>query len=138
MIEPHLAKQGVVAPKEAESRARVLGALSLPKHVRETMTASNDTREKRRPGAGLSPRGVLRAGWRMLGGAAALGRHAARAAGNPTNQPPNVPDWSRYLGDGVAVRAYGKPSKHEAHCHPPRRRMADRVARKLGQLHAAA
>jgi sulfane dehydrogenase subunit SoxC len=26
-----------------------------------------------------------------------------------------VPDWSRYLGEGVAVRAYGKPSSHEAH-----------------------
>ena len=37
------------------------------------------------------------------------------AAGNPANQPPNVPDWSRYLGEGVAVRAYGKPSQHEAH-----------------------
>ena len=26
-----------------------------------------------------------------------------------------MPDWTRSLGDGVAVRAYGKPSKHEAH-----------------------
>ena len=34
--------------------------------------------------------------------------------GNPANQPPNVPDWSKVIGDGVAVRAYGKPSKHEA------------------------
>jgi sulfane dehydrogenase subunit SoxC len=33
--------------------------------------------------------------------------------GNPANQPPNVPDWSRSLGDGVAVRAYGKPSSFE-------------------------
>ncbi|MGB8527420.1 MAG: sulfite dehydrogenase [Rhodoplanes sp.] len=50
-----------------------------------------------------------------LGGAAALGGStAARAAGNPANQPPNVPDWSKVLGDGVAVRAYGKPSKYEA------------------------
>ena len=40
---------------------------------------------------------------------------AAAGAGNPTNQPPNVPDWTRSLGDGVAVRPYGKPSKHEAH-----------------------
>ena len=36
-------------------------------------------------------------------------------AGNPRNLPPNVPEWTRILGDGVAVRAYGKPSKHEAH-----------------------
>lgn len=43
-----------------------------------------------------------------LGGAPAL-------AGNPKNLPPNVPDWSRALGDGVAVKPYGKPSKHEAH-----------------------
>src|SRR5947208_14105979 len=36
-------------------------------------------------------------------------------AGNPKNLPPNVPEWTRALGDGVAVRPYGKPSKHEAH-----------------------
>ena len=46
---------------------------------------------------------------------------AATAAGGPAlaakpeNQAPNVPDWSKTLGDGVAVRAYGKPSKYEAH-----------------------
>ena len=53
----------------------------------------------------------------IVGGASALGgtRFAnAGGIGNPANQPPNVPPWSRYLGDGVAVRAYGKPSKHEA------------------------
>jgi sulfane dehydrogenase subunit SoxC len=37
------------------------------------------------------------------------------APGNPANLPPNVPEWSQFLGDGVAVRAYGKPSQHEAH-----------------------
>ena len=26
-----------------------------------------------------------------------------------------MPEWTRVLGDGVAVRPYGKPSKHEAH-----------------------
>src|SRR5881396_3867643 len=36
-------------------------------------------------------------------------------AGNPKNLPPNVPEWTRVLGDGVAVRSYGQPSKHEAH-----------------------
>ena len=51
---------------------------------------------------------------------AATGAGAALAggpvlAGNPKNLPPNVPDWSRQLGDGVAVRPYGKPSRHEAH-----------------------
>src|SRR4051812_26450545 len=34
-------------------------------------------------------------------------------AGNPKNLPPNVADWSRTLGDGVAVRPYGTPSKFE-------------------------
>lgn len=46
-----------------------------------------------------------------LSGAAVAGQHGA---GNPANQPPNVPDWTRSLGDGVAVRPYGKPSKFEA------------------------
>ena len=34
---------------------------------------------------------------------------------NPKNQAPNVADWSQVLGDGVASRPYGKPSKFEAH-----------------------
>jgi sulfane dehydrogenase subunit SoxC len=37
------------------------------------------------------------------------------APGNPANLPPNVPEWSQYLGDGVAVRAYGQPSQFESH-----------------------
>jgi sulfane dehydrogenase subunit SoxC len=64
-----------------------------------------------------SRRDVLRAGL-AAGGAAALAGPAAAApagGGNPANLPPNVADWTRMLGDGVAVRAYGKPSKHEAH-----------------------
>ena len=48
----------------------------------------------------------------MIGGAA-LG--APQNAANPKNLPPNVPSWTQALGDGVAVRAYGRPSKHEAH-----------------------
>ncbi|MFL6797406.1 MAG: sulfite dehydrogenase [Xanthobacteraceae bacterium] len=39
----------------------------------------------------------------------------AMPADNPANQPPNVPEWSRFLGEGVAQRVYGRPSKHEAH-----------------------
>ena len=59
-------------------------------------------------------------GWsrrRLLG--AALGGSASAAFGgiataaNPQNQPPDVPEWSRVLGDGVAVRPYGKPSHFE-------------------------
>jgi sulfane dehydrogenase subunit SoxC len=34
-------------------------------------------------------------------------------AGDPKNQPPNVPDWTKAVGDGVGVRAYGTPSKFE-------------------------
>src|SRR5690606_2509700 len=66
--------------------------------------------------AAPSRRALLRSGLATLGGVA-LGGPAAFAegvAGNPANQPPNIPDWSRYLGEGVAVRAYGKPSEHEA------------------------
>jgi sulfane dehydrogenase subunit SoxC len=53
---------------------------------------------------------------RLLTGAAGLGgaAMAGRAlAGNPDNLPPNVPPWTRTLGDGVGVRAYGQPSKFE-------------------------
>ena len=46
----------------------------------------------------------------------AAGAVAPRAlADNAKNLPPNVADWTRTLGDGVAVRAYGHPSKHEKH-----------------------
>ena len=49
-------------------------------------------------------------------GASAVGLVGGSArAGNPKNLPPNVPEWTRVLGDGVATRPYGKPSKHEAH-----------------------
>lgn len=62
-----------------------------------------------------SRRAFLKVG--LAGGAAAFGGAAIAGpqSGNPANQPPNIPDWTRSLGDGVAVRAYGKPSKHEAH-----------------------
>jgi sulfane dehydrogenase subunit SoxC len=56
--------------------------------------------------AGLSAAAL--AGDRAIAGNAAV-------AGNPKNLPPNVPEWTRQLGDGVAVRPYGKPSQYEAH-----------------------
>src|SRR5436309_1635931 len=31
----------------------------------------------------------------------------------PKNQPPNIPEWTKAVGDGVGVRAYGSPSKFE-------------------------
>ncbi len=65
---------------------------------------------------GTSRRAFLRGG--LIAGGAALaggGAVAQTGPGNPENLPPNVPDWSRYLGDGVAVREYGKPSQYESH-----------------------
>ena len=53
----------------------------------------------------------------IAGGATAFTGPALAApagAGKAANQPPNIPDWTRSLGDGVAVRKYGRPSKHEA------------------------
>src|SRR5512144_592070 len=52
---------------------------------------------------------------RFLAGAAGLaaaGATGARAE-NAKNLPPNVPGWTRQVGDGVGVRAYGNPSKYE-------------------------
>jgi sulfane dehydrogenase subunit SoxC len=65
-------------------------------------------------GARASRRRFLQAGAMIGAGALTRPALADPAAGNPANQPPNVPPWSRYPGDGVAVRAYGRPSKHEA------------------------
>lgn len=52
---------------------------------------------------------------RFLTGAASI--VAAGAAGtahaDEKNLPPNVAPWSKTLGDGVAVRPYGQPSKFE-------------------------
>jgi sulfane dehydrogenase subunit SoxC len=64
-----------------------------------------DTKEKpTRRGFLLASGGVLAAG----------AAHAMPPGkGNPANQPPNVPEWTRSLGEGVAVRTYGKPSSFE-------------------------
>jgi sulfane dehydrogenase subunit SoxC len=34
---------------------------------------------------------------------------------NPENLPPNVSEWTPYLGAGVDANPYGMPSEHEAH-----------------------
>lgn len=62
----------------------------------------------------MARRSLLKAGL-AVGGAAAIGGPGLAAGGNPDNQAPNVPDWSRHLGEGVDARPYGKPSKFEAH-----------------------
>ena len=51
-------------------------------------------------------------------GGAALGQDKAKPnilKSNPKNLPPNVPSWSKVLGDSVAAHPYGKPSKYEKH-----------------------
>lgn len=58
-----------------------------------------------------SRRGFLAAGAGVA--ASMLAKPALAGSGNPANQPPNVPGWTKSLGDGVAVRPYGKPSKFE-------------------------
>ena len=50
---------------------------------------------------------------RFIVGAAGLVAAGPAIAENPKNQPHNVADWTRSLGDGVGVRAYGNPSKFE-------------------------
>jgi sulfane dehydrogenase subunit SoxC len=64
-----------------------------------------------------SRRGFLRtglaAGGALAAGNAIAGSPQGTALGNPANQPPNIPDWTRNLGEGVAVRGYGKPSEFE-------------------------
>src|SRR3989304_4527875 len=54
---------------------------------------------------------------RFLAGAAGIAAAGASApvarADNSKTLPPNVADWTRNLGEGVGVRAYGQPSKFE-------------------------
>jgi sulfane dehydrogenase subunit SoxC len=70
----------------------------------------------RNPGetpADPSRRLLLKAGLAAGGLAATTG--LVRAESDPANLPPNVADWSRYLGAGVDAAPYGVPSPHEAH-----------------------
>ena len=56
----------------------------------------------------------------LIGGAAALGsvglaKAAVSTEANPDNLPPNVSEWTPYLGDGVDANPYGIPSPYEEH-----------------------
>ena len=64
----------------------------------------------------LGRRNFLRAAG-VAGGGLVASTLAGRAApqGEPDPAITEVQDWARYLGDGVAVRPYGKPSSHEKH-----------------------
>ncbi|MCX8134671.1 MAG: sulfite dehydrogenase [Roseococcus sp.] len=64
----------------------------------------------RREGGLASRRGVIGA---VAGAAATLPTGALRAAGNPDNLPPNLPEWGRSLGPGVIEETYGTRSRHE-------------------------
>jgi len=75
-----------------------------------------DTRSS--AGPRQSRRAFLRAsaaGGLAMASGGALAQGAKPAATNPANLPPNVADWSKYLGAGVTDFPYGKPSKYEAH-----------------------
>jgi sulfane dehydrogenase subunit SoxC len=60
------------------------------------------------------PKATRRKFLTSVAGAGAALTSGAALAGDPKNLPPNIPGWTRVLGDGVAVRPYGAPSKHEA------------------------
>ncbi len=62
----------------------------------------------------IDRRRFLRAGLAAGGAAIAGGSVAGASESNPDNLPPNVADWSRYLGDGVDARPYGAPSEFES------------------------
>ncbi len=56
----------------------------------------------------------------LLGGATALGAASVLNSAdadevNPENLPPNVPEWTPYLGAGVDANPYGMPSDFESH-----------------------
>ncbi|WP_037545095.1 sulfite dehydrogenase [Stappia stellulata] len=63
--------------------------------------------------ASPSRRNLLKAGL-AAGGLAATAGFARAAEPDPYNLPPNVADWSRYLGVGVDNAPYGMPSEHES------------------------
>ena len=56
-----------------------------------------------------------------MGGASAAGAAVAMGAGGfsvssakAATIPEQVPDWTRYLGDGVNINPYGIPSEYES------------------------
>jgi len=63
--------------------------------------------------AALDRRAFLSGSVAVGASAGLLAGTAARAA-NPENLPPNVPEWSQYLGAGVEDAPYGSPSEFEA------------------------
>ncbi len=62
--------------------------------------------------AGMSRRRLLKS-VAASGGVIAAGAFDGQARANGENLPPNVADWSKYLGDGVDARPYGMPAEYE-------------------------
>ena len=54
-------------------------------------------------------------GGAAVAGAAATLKGAGAVESNPDNLPPNISEWTPYLGDGVDANPYGMPSEHESH-----------------------
>jgi sulfane dehydrogenase subunit SoxC len=71
------------------------------------------SRGPRDPDHPAPPRASRRRFLTGAAGLAALGAAGSRAAADPSNLPPNVPAWTRTLGDGAGVRPYGQPSRFE-------------------------
>ncbi|MCH1584035.1 MAG: molybdopterin-dependent oxidoreductase, partial [Flavobacteriales bacterium] len=69
--------------------------------------------EKKTEQLSLSRRQLIGGAAATVGGMAAAPLTAA-AESNPANLPPNVPEWTPYLGAGVDANPYGMPSEHES------------------------
>jgi sulfane dehydrogenase subunit SoxC len=67
------------------------------------------------PDGAIGRRQFLRAGAAVAAGgvAAAAGSAAPVLAADGSNLPPNVPEWTKTLGSGVADHPYGVPSQYE-------------------------
>ena len=48
-------------------------------------------------------------------GTAGVAKSVQASEVGPSNSPPNLPEWTTYLGDGVDVAPYGLPSEFESH-----------------------
>ncbi len=48
-------------------------------------------------------------------GTLGISKSASSTEVNKENLPPNLPEWTTYLGDGVDVNPYGIPSEYESH-----------------------
>ncbi len=62
----------------------------------------------------LERRNFLKNGLLLAGSAVAGGAVSSKANAGDENLPPNVPAWTRSLGQGVLTNPYGKPSRYES------------------------